>query len=369
MMGVDGDRGARAGTMRRLTWALGGTAAVGAAGLGAAARRRRTREELNGSVALVTGASAGLGLAVARELADRGCALVICGRDPAALGGAADELRDAGATVLARPVDVTDRQATDELVAAALARFGRVDVLVNNAGVIDIGEVGGGEHEAFAAALDVMFWGAVNPTLAVLPSMRQRGDGRITTITSIGGRLSPPHLVPYACAKHAAFAFSQGLRAELADDGITATTVVPGLMRTGSHRAARIRRRRPAEFAWFAVAGANALTATSPHRAARKIVEATRDRDALTTIGADAWLGTRVEGLAPRATSRLLGVVDRVLPDTGGEAEERAEGWELETAVSRSVLTAPGRRAGRDLQRHRAHVPDDGGDPAGAPDP
>src|SRR5439155_11331763 len=116
------------------------------------------------------------------------------------------------------------------------SRFGQIDILVNNAGVIKVGPLDTMAVEDFEKAVAVMFWGVVYPTLAVLPEMRRRRSGRIAAITSIGGKVSVPHLLPYCCAKFAAVGFCEGLRAELAPYGIRVTTVVPGLMRTGSHR-------------------------------------------------------------------------------------------------------------------------------------
>lgn len=321
------------------------------------ARRQQQRIGLRGKVALVTGGSAGLGLQIARELVARGAQVVICGRDQTTLEGAAAELRAAGGVVEPYVCDVADRRAVEAMVRDVEARLGPVEVLVNNAGEIDIGEVGPGEHETFARMLDIMFWGVLNPTLALLGPMRERGRGRIANVTSIGGRVAVPHLVAYSCAKHAAYAFSQGLRAEVADDGILVTTVVPGLMHTGSHRAARVRGGDRAEYSWFAVAGANALSATSPEHAARRIVSGLRHGDAHVVIGLDAKIATRVEGLAPATVNRILSLVDRVLPDTAdGGSTARRPGWSLETALTRSAATRAGREQAADLQRHRPDV-------------
>jgi len=110
--------------------------------------------------------------------------------------------------------------------------FGRVDIVVNNAGIIQVGPMSTTTVEDFATALDVMFWGALYPTLAVLPQMRARRSGHIVNITSIGGMVSVPHLLPYTCAKFAAVGLSKGLRAELGQEGIHVTNVVPGSSRS-----------------------------------------------------------------------------------------------------------------------------------------
>src|SRR5213078_5332449 len=120
----------------------------------------------------------------------------------------------------------------------------------------------------------VIFWGTLYPTLAVLPQMLERRSGRIVNITSIGGKVSVPHLLPYNCAKFAALGFSEGLRAELAKDGVSVATVIPGLMRTGSVVSAEFKGRTEAEFTWFSALARSPLTSMDVRRAARRILAA-----------------------------------------------------------------------------------------------
>ncbi len=172
--------------------------AVGLA-LGLAGREvlQRLREaNLQGQVALITGGSRGLGFLLAREFAHEGCRLVICARDEQELERAREDLERHGAEVLAVPCDVADRAQVDRLVEEATQRFGRVDILVNNAGIIQVGPIETMTLQDFEDALGVMFWGVVYPTLAVLPQMLERQSGRIVNITSIGGKVSVPHLIP-----------------------------------------------------------------------------------------------------------------------------------------------------------------------------
>src|SRR5215211_785939 len=215
-----------------------GTAlAVMAAGIGAVAAGRLLPRaaDLRGEVAFVTGGSRGLGFLIARELGRAGCRVAICARDTAELERAQVDLQREGGEVLALRCDVTDRADVERAVAEVVRAFGRIDVLVNNAGIIQVGPLATMTEADFEQAMAAMFWGVTYPTLAVLPAMRARRHGRIATITSIGGKLAVPHLLPYASAKFAAVGFSEGLRAELGREGIVVTTVVPGLMRTGSH--------------------------------------------------------------------------------------------------------------------------------------
>ena len=195
----------------------------------------KTPDDISGEVAVVTGASRGLGLLPARELARHSCSLVICARDRAELDRAAGQLRAAGAEVTAVACDVTDGTSAQLLVDTALERYGRLDIVINNAGIIQVGPVQAADMAHFGTALNTMALAPVRLALSALPVMPSQGHGRIVTIASIGGKLSVPHLLPYSTAKFAAVGFSEGLRAELGHGPVTVTTVVPGLMRTGSH--------------------------------------------------------------------------------------------------------------------------------------
>jgi NAD(P)-dependent dehydrogenase (short-subunit alcohol dehydrogenase family) len=312
---------------------------------------------LRDAVALVTGGSRGLGFLVARELGRAGASVVICGRDPAALQRARATLaRDAD--VHAVPCDVTDRAAVDGLVRETLARFGRLDVLVNNAGVMDVGPVETMAVEDFRRALDVMFWGVLYPTLAVLPHMRARGTGRIVNVTSIGGKVSVPHLLPYACAKFAAVGLSEGLGAELAGTGVRVVTIVPGLMRTGSYVNAFFRGRREREYRWFSLGASLPLVSMDAERAARQIVRATVRGDAERILSLPAQLAARFHGLFPVATVALLAAVNRlVLPRAGGADGARTRGADVQRRVTSPLFLAAtglGLAAVRRFQEHAA---------------
>src|SRR3954452_12972135 len=188
-----------------------------AAGAGLAARevlRRRGGYDLNGKVALVTGGSRGLGFAIADALIAEGARVVICGRDAERLERAHSLLAARG-DVRAVNCDVANR----EQVEAMIAQIGRIDVLVNNAGVIAVGPVETARVEDFEEMHAIMFWGVVYPTLAVLPQMTERAEGRIANITSIGGKISVPYLLSYNAAKFAAVGFSAGVGGPLAWGG------------------------------------------------------------------------------------------------------------------------------------------------------
>jgi short-subunit dehydrogenase len=187
----------------------------------------------------------------------------------------------------------------------------------------------------------INFWGVLNPTLEVLPEMRARGAGRIVNITSIGGKISVPHLLPYSCAKFAAVGLSEGLRAELADTGISVTTVVPGLMRTGSHLNAEFGGEQEAEYRWFALgASAPYPVAIGADRAARLIVRAAKRGQAECTYPLSAVVAARLSGLLPSVTTNALAVVDRFLPQPPRQAAGTRSGAAVEAEIEGPVLRA-----------------------------
>jgi short-subunit dehydrogenase len=337
-----------------------GMATLAGVGVGLAGwklyQRLRSGESMAGRVVLITGSSRGLGLALAEEFAAQGARLVICARDERELETARARLAALGAEVLAVTCDVSVQGDVQSLINEATTRFGHVDVLVNNAGVIQVGPLDAQTLTDFQEAMDVMFWGTVYPTLAVLPQMRQRGSGHIANITSIGGKVSVPHLLPYSCAKFAAVGFSEGLRAELACDGIKVTTVVPGLMRTGSHLNAYFKGKNKDEFTWFSLGATLPVAAMSARRAARRIVAAIRRGQAELILTPQAKALATIHGVAPGTTADLLGLVNRVLPHAEGRDRDRHLGRESETPITRSPLTALGRKAARDLNQENAGV-------------
>jgi hypothetical protein len=175
--------------------------------------------------------------------------------------------------------------------------------------------------------------------------MRRRGEGRIVNITSIGGKISVPHLLPYSASKFALVGFSEGLRAELARDGVVVTTVCPGLMRTGSPRHALFKGRHRAEYAWFSLSDASRLSSISAEGAARRIVAACTRGEAEAILSPQAKAAALFHGLFPGVTADILAVVNRLLPGPGGIGTAAARGRESQSALSPSWLTALGDEA------------------------
>jgi NAD(P)-dependent dehydrogenase (short-subunit alcohol dehydrogenase family) len=166
------------------------TATIGAAALIAAYRRLHREDDLADEVAVVTGAPRGLGLLVATELAKRGCRLLLCARDGAELDRAAVRLRDTGAQVATVACDIAREETAGLLVEAAREHYGRLDILISNAGIIRVGPALSTSAADYEAAVATMAMAPVRLALAALPVMRAQGHGRIVTITSIGGKVS-----------------------------------------------------------------------------------------------------------------------------------------------------------------------------------
>ena len=314
--------------------------------------RRRVQIDLRGKVVLITGGSRGLGLAMAREFGSRGAIVVICARNAEELARARQHLVALGVRVHTFVCDVTQRAEVLAMVTQAVEQAGRIDILVNNAGIITVGPVSSMTVEDFESAMNVIFWGTLHTTLAVLPAMKLRRQGSIVNITSIGAKVSLPHLLPYSCAKFAALALSEGLRTELAPAGIRVTTIAPGLLRTGSHLNAQFKGKQPAEYEWFAAGAATPLFSIGAERAARSIVRATARGESEKVLSVPADILARVHGLFPSFTGTLLAAIHRMMPEDDGVLRRVRLGHEIESVFNSKIwksLTKSGQAAAESL--------------------
>ena len=332
------------------------------AGLGVggylAYRALAPRYDFRGKHVVITGGSRGLGLVMARQLARAGARLSICSRDGDELARAVRDLTEHAARVVAVECDVTDRGRVREFVAVARQRNGPVDVLVNNAGVIRVGPIEEMREEDYDQAMQAHFWGPLYTVLEVLPEMKARRTGRIVNVSSIGGKIAVPHLLPYTASKFALVGLSQGLRVELARFGIVVTTVCPGLMRTGSILNAEFKGRHEEEYAWFATGGSFPGFSMNAETAARKVLDACARGDAETVLGMPAKLAVAAQGVCPNLTAAVLALVDRtVLPEPGGIGTAVAKGSESRGRLPATVTALSDRAAAQNNEIHAAAVP------------
>lgn len=333
-----------------------------ATGVGAvvAAQALKQREPISfrGKSVLITGGSRGLGLVLARQLAAEGANLTIIARTQSDLDRAAADLRAQGAEVLAFACDVRDRQQAQDAVERAINRFGRLDVLINNAGIIQVGPLEHMQQADYEDALATHLWGPFYMMEAAVPAMRGQGGGHIINIASIGGLVAVPHLSPYSASKHALVGLSDGVRAEVAKDGIHVTTVCPGLMRTGSHYNALFKGRQQAELGMFALVGATPLSSISAERAARQILDAGRTRQPHLTISVQARTLALLNHVFPNLTGQIMALVSRVLPGpTAAAGDRNRSGWDSRSAVVPSPVTVLADQATVANNELRGHAP------------
>lgn len=315
------------------------------------ASRLLTPRRFDGTVVFITGGSRGLGLAIALEFARRGASVAICGRDAQALERAAERLIANGANVLTLVCDVRKRADVKAAIARTVEAFGRLDVLVNNAGTISVGPADAMKRDDYEEAMDTHFWAMYETVESALPVFERQKQGRIVNITSIGGKVSVPHLLPYSASKFAAVGYSEGLRAALRPRNITVTTVCPGLMRTGSPRNAWFKAQHEKEYSWFAISDSLPGLSISAGSAARAIVDASARGDAEIVLSLPAQALVLLHGVFPGFTSNLLQIGSRLLPGPGGVAAQRRRGKESATPLTESPLTALTKKAEREYNQ------------------
>ena len=324
-------------------------AAAGVAGLALLGRGLRALDGygFRGRTVLVTGGSRGLGLLIARELGEAGARVTIAARDESELERARADLHAAGIDIDIIPCDLRHRPAAEQIVEQTAQRTGRLDVLINCAGLIQVGPLDHMSTADFEDAMAVHFWGPLHTMRAAVPHMRRAGGGRIVNISSIGGRIGVPHLAPYCASKFALAGLSDAVRPELARHGIAVTTVCPGLMRTGSPFNARFKGRHRQEFAWFAISDSLPLATIDATRAARRIVRACRRGDAELVFPWPFRLAIVANAVAPGAVALGMRLANRFVlpPPTDGSGDAEHSGWQSTSRWAPSPLTRMTERA------------------------
>src|SRR5437764_5835144 len=291
---------------------------------------RTARYPLREKVVLITGGSCGLGLVIARQICARGGNVALIARDPDELARAKADLSTRGGNVLTIQCDLLDAEQIHAAVREVIDRFGKIDILINNAGIIEVGPMEHLTPEDFERAMRLHFWAPFELISQVVPEMRIWGGGRIVNISSIGGKIAVPHMASYSASKFALTGLSDALRAELARDNIYVTTVAPGMMRTGSHVNAKFKGKHDNELAWFAAAAGAPLLSMNANRAARKILAPCRRGQPSLTLTFAARLQVVANALFPNLTGYAMQLANRFLPESPGvEGNPSRSGYEV----------------------------------------
>ncbi len=190
-------------------------------------------DKLNGKVAVVTGASSGIGEATAEALAAEGAAVVVAARREERLSELVERINNGdGGKALAVECDVTDEGQAHDLIRRANDEFGRVDILVNNAGVMQLSKVEKGLSDEWRTMFEVNVLGLLYITDAAVQVMKEQGSGHVVNISSVAGRKTRPGVGVYSGTKFAVNAISEALRQELIEDNVRVTVVEPGAVET-----------------------------------------------------------------------------------------------------------------------------------------
>lgn len=287
-----------------------------------------------------------MGLEIARVLVERHANVAVVARDDAELLRAMEDLigrAGSPAHIVGQACDLEDAASIDDMLMQVTSRLGPVDVLINDAGVIQIGPVETMNMADFERSVRIHLLAPVRLMLALREPMRRNGGGRIANVSSIGGVVPVPHLLPYCAGKFALTGVSLGMRAEFAKDNIVVTTVAPGLMRTGSSRHATVKGDHEKEYAWFAISDSLPLLSVDSRTAALRVVRAIERGEAHVHIGAPAKLAALIQGLAPGWMANVMALANRLLPH--GTNTESRSGADSASAWAPSVLTTLSERA------------------------
>ena len=269
------------------------------------------RDRVRGRIVMVTGASSGIGEAVAKKLAARGATVLLVARSEETLNLVRKEIAEAGGTAHVHPANLSDLDDVDRLIGEVLGAHGRVDILVNNAGMSIRRSVSLSYDRLhdYQRTMQLNYFGAVRLVLGLLPGMRERGDGHIVNVSSIGVQTNQPRFSAYVASKAALDAFSRSIGTEIVDDGVKVTTVHMPLVRTPMIAPTTIYK---------------AFPALTPDDAADMIVRAIdkRPKRAATTLGN---LGQVSYAVAPKAVDAVMNFGYHLFPDSAAARGEDDE--------------------------------------------
>lgn len=262
---------------------------------------------------LITGGSRGLGFALARRLVEQGAFVALLARDEDELNRA-KKLLGNDSQVLLLACDVTRPQALEQAFMQAENQFGRVDILINNAGTISVGPFESMERADFDAQLELHLHGVIQASRLALPYFRKLGQGAIVNICSIGGMVPVPHMTPYCASKFALSGLSEAMAAELAPYNIKVTTVYPGMMRTGSPIQAVFKGNHEKEYGWFATGDVLPGLSVSADEAARRILEGVKHGDSHVSYPAITRIGIMGHAVFPEIFAFVARQAARIMP-------------------------------------------------------
>jgi NAD(P)-dependent dehydrogenase (short-subunit alcohol dehydrogenase family) len=263
---------------------------------------------LKDRVAVITGAGSGIGRATALSLARRGCHLALADIHEAGLAQTQAQASSAGVRVSSHRLDVASREAAAALPAEVLIAHGRVDLLINNAGVALAGTFEQVSEADFDWLLEINFHGVVRMTRAFLPLLRASDDARIVNVSSVFGLISPPGQCAYAASKFAVRGFSNALRLELAGTRVGVSVVHPGGVATAIAQNARVAQSVPAEEMRDRLELAEKMLSLPPEKAGEIIVRGIEKRRSRILVGGDAVIISLIERLLPVNYWRVLGL-------------------------------------------------------------
>jgi short-subunit dehydrogenase len=269
------------------------------------------------SVVVITGGSRGLGLALAEQWMVLGAKVVLIARDKEELDNARALLRHKlGLEARVLVCDVTNQGQVEKSLSTIFKKFGKLDVLVNNAGAISAGPFESMDSEDYEDLIVVHLNAAIYSTKAALPYFKKTGKGRIINICSIGGKVPVPHMGPYCASKFALAGFSETSSIELRKYGVTVTTVYPGLMRTGSPKQAVFKGDHEKEYAWFALSDHLPFLSMSAEKAAKQIIRASQQKKSQLILSLPAKLAVLSFSLSPHLYHMAMRAAVRLLPQS-----------------------------------------------------
>lgn len=302
---------------------------------------------LQGKAILITGGSRGLGLVMARQLLDAGAKVAICARDKGELERARLELEKRNGEIATFVCNVMNQAQVEQVIKQVKERFGAIDILINNAGADIVGPMEEQNLQDYEEMMNLHFWAPLYSTYAVLPDMQARQQGRIVNIASIGGKTPSPHMLAYCASKFALVGLSEGMRIELAKDGIAVTTVCPGMIQSGFADHALMKGQNRKEYAWFSIGVSLPFVSVSAEKVARVAIAGFRRGAAEVIVPLPFWFAARFYALFPELNSNIFGIVNRFFPKPGGVDQQGAWGKDSHSAWAPSILTTLSDRAAR----------------------